>query len=101
MFFVQLFHRLCVCINEKLQATTEDAQHFISKTKDIQSPEIPRLSISGRAEELGIIVGPTDKTDEKGPFDRFSDAKEIQTFLQGTCFAAFNRLVLIIISIII
>ncbi|XP_031572017.1 conserved oligomeric Golgi complex subunit 1-like [Actinia tenebrosa] len=84
--------RLCVCINEKLQATSDDAQHFISKIKDTQSSEKSRVSISGRAEELGIIVGQTDKIDEKGPFDRFSDAKEIQTFLQDTCFDAFNRL---------
>jgi hypothetical protein len=56
------------------------------------------LSVSGRAEDLGIIIGQTDKTDEKEPFDRFLDAKEIQTFLRDTCFAAFNRRVLFIYS---
>ncbi|XP_020608067.1 conserved oligomeric Golgi complex subunit 1-like isoform X2 [Orbicella faveolata] len=92
--------RLCKAVDDKLAATLEDAQHFILDGQKAQGPEVTKRTSVIKVSDLSSLTRNKTSSNETDPFDRFGDSCQIQSFLQETCFSAFNQLLQYIDGII-
>ena len=83
--------RLCKAVNDKLAATLEDAQYFILDAQQNKGTKLPKRTSVNRISDLSFLTGNKAVTNESEPFDRFGDSDQIKSFLQETCFSAFNQ----------
>lgn len=90
IFFCSPF-RLCKAVDDKLAATLEDAQHFILDGQKAQGPEVTKRTSVIKVSDLSSLTRNKTSSNETDPFDRFGDSCQIQSFLQETCFSAFNQ----------
>jgi len=88
--FCSLF-RLCRAVDDKLAATLEDAQYFILDVQKVQGPELTKRTSVLKVSDLSPLTRNKASSNETDPFDRFADSCQIQTFLQETCYSAFNQ----------
>ena len=82
--------RLCTAIDDKLSATVDDAKNFIMDVPDKNNLE-KHVTQVRNLESSFLGEGKSSTAEAKNPFDRFGDAKEVQSFLQETCFATFSQ----------
>ena len=90
ILFCSLF-RLCKAVDDKLAATLEDAQHFILDVQKAQGGELTKRTSVIEFPNLSSLTRNKTSSNETGPFDRFGDSCQIQSFLQETCFSALNE----------
>ena len=88
--FLLLF-RLCKAVDDKLAALLEDAQYFILDAQKNKNAELSKRTSASRISDLSFLTGNMAVTYESDPFDRFGDSRQIQSFLQETCFSALNQ----------
>ena len=83
--------RLCKAVDEKLAATLEDAQYFILDSQKATGAEQSKRTSVNRLPDFNFLTSNKALAHESEPFDRFGDSCQIQSFLQETCFSAFNK----------
>ena len=88
--FLFLF-RLCKSVDCKLAALLEDCQYFISDEQKNKYPELSEGKPVKRISDASFLTSNRETTFESQPFDRFGDCRQIQAFLQETCFSALNE----------
>lgn len=88
--FLLLF-RLCKAVDDKLAALLEDAQYFILDAQKNKNAELAKRTSASRISDLSFLTGNRAVTYDSDPFDRFGDSRQIQSFLQETCFSALNQ----------
>ena len=84
-------YRLCKAVDDKLAATLEDAQYFILDVQKFQGPELTKRTSGSKGSDLSFLTRNRTSPEETDPFDRFGDSRQIQSFLQETCFSAFSQ----------
>ncbi len=88
--FCSLF-RLCKAVDDKLAATLEDAHYFIVDVQKGHAPKLTKRTSSSKVSDLSFLTRNRTSPEETEPFDRFGDSRQIQSFLQETCFSAFSQ----------
>ncbi|XP_015773605.1 PREDICTED: conserved oligomeric Golgi complex subunit 1-like isoform X1 [Acropora digitifera] len=92
--------RLCKSVDCKLAALLEDCQYFISDEQKNKYPELSEGKPAKRISDASFLTSNRETSFESQPFDRFGDCRQIQAFLQETCFSALNELLEFIDGII-
>lgn len=86
-----VFFRLCKAVDDKLAATLEDTQYFIMASQQNKHTRLSKRTSMSRVSDLSFLSGNKTVINDLDPFDRFGDSQHIQSFLQETCFSAFNQ----------
>ncbi|XP_073244201.1 conserved oligomeric Golgi complex subunit 1-like isoform X2 [Porites lutea] len=92
--------RFCKAVDDKLAATLEDTQYFIMASQQNKDTRLSKRTSMSRVSDLSFLSGNKTVINDLEPFDRFGDSQHIQSFLQETCFSAFNHLLQFIDEVI-